>query len=88
MVMASLAWTLKVWFALSLPESGRWSTKHKTEKQAVLKMEFKKFRQNFIHISCQIIRGGHRILYRLLSWNPWLDVFFRGLNALSIPLRC
>ena len=25
MVMASLAWTLKAWFALSLPETGRWA---------------------------------------------------------------
>jgi hypothetical protein len=28
MVMASLAWTLKAWFALSLPEKGRWKSKY------------------------------------------------------------
>jgi hypothetical protein len=44
MVMASLAWTLKAWWALLLPETGRWSEKYQAQKQTVLKMEFKKFR--------------------------------------------
>ena len=88
MVMASLAWTLKAWFALLLPEDGRWKEKHKHEKQAVLKMEFKKFRNAFIQLPCQIIKTGRRIVYRLLSWNRWLVVFFRGLKVLRYPLRC
>ena len=82
MVMASLAWTLKAWFALSLPEKGRWKEKHKTEKQAVLTMEFKRFRHAFIQLPCQIIKTGRKIVYRLLSWNRWLRVFFRGFWAL------
>ena len=40
MVMASLAWSLKAWYALLLPSTGRWGKKHKAEKNAVLKMEF------------------------------------------------
>jgi len=82
MVIASLAWTLKAWFALLLPEDGRCKEKHKRQKQAVLKMEFKKFRQAFIQLPCQIVRTGRRILYRILSWNGWLVVFFRGFLAL------
>ena len=88
MVMASLAWTLKAWFALLLPEDGRWSAKYKSEKQAVLKMEFKKFRNAIIALPCQIIKTGRKIVYRLLSWNRWLVVFFRGLRLLRYPLRC
>jgi len=88
MVMASLAWTLKAWFALLLPEKGRWKKKYKADKGAVLKMEFKKFRNAFIQLPCQIVRTGRKILYRILSWNPWLDVFFRGLKMLRHPLRC
>ena len=38
MVMASLAWTLKAWFALLLPETGRWAQKYRAEKQTVLRM--------------------------------------------------
>lgn len=88
MVMASLAWTLKAWFALLLPETGRWSEKYQVQKQTVLKMEFKKFRHAFMQLPCQIVRTGRRILYRLLSWNPWLEVFFRAWTALRLPLRC
>jgi hypothetical protein len=82
MVMASLAWTLKAWFALLLSEKGRWKQKHKAQKQAVLKMEFKKFRNAFIQLPCQIVRTGRKIVYRLLSWNSWFCVFFRGFWAL------
>lgn len=82
MVMASLAWTLKAWFGLLLSEKGRWSPKYKSEKQSVLKMEFKKFRHAFIQLPCQIVRTGRKIVYRLLCWNHWLRVFFRGFWAL------
>jgi hypothetical protein len=88
MVMASLAWTLKAWFALLLPQEGRWSATYTSQKEAVLKMEFKTFRHAFVQIPCQIIRTGRKIVYRLLSWNQWLVVFFRGLRVLQYPLRC
>ncbi len=88
MVMASLAWTLKAWFALLLPETGRWKDKHKAEKQRVLKMAFKTFVNAFIRVPCQIVRKGRRIVYRLLAWNRWQPVFLRGVDALHYPLRC
>jgi len=88
MVMASLAWTLKAWFALLLPERGRWSATYQSQKQAVLKMEFKTFRNAIIALPCQIIKTGRKIVYRLLSWNRWLVVLFRGLRVLRYPLRC
>jgi len=78
MVMASLAWTLKAWFALLLPERGRWRQRYRSEKQSVLKMEFKKFRHAFIQLPCQIVRTGRKVVYRLVSWNSWLGVFWRG----------
>jgi hypothetical protein len=84
MVMASLAWTLKAWFALLLPAEGRWAAKYTAEKQSVLTLEFKRFRQAFIELPCQILKTGRRLVYRLLSWNRWLPVFFRGLRV----LRC
>ncbi|MEK6674458.1 MAG: hypothetical protein AABZ47_02255 [Planctomycetota bacterium] len=28
------------------------------------------------------MRTGRRIVVRLLSWNPWLEVFLRGVNML------
>lgn len=88
MVMASLAWTLKAWFALSLPEAGRWAAKYASEKSAVLKMEMKTFLNEFMRVPCQIVRTGRRVLYRLLGWNRWQHVFLRGVDALRTPLRC
>ena len=76
MVMASLAWNLKAWFGLSLPEKGRWASKYKIEKRAVIEMEFKTFVNAFIRVPAQIIRQGRKTIYRLLAWNPWQPVFF------------
>jgi hypothetical protein len=36
----------------------------------------------------QIVQGGRRIVYRLLSWKAWQPVFFRLLDQLRLPLRC
>ena len=33
-------------------------------------------------------RTGRRIVFRLLAWNPWQEVFFRAVDALRTPLRC
>jgi len=88
MVMASLAWTLKAWFALLLPETGRWADKYAEEKQALLGMEFKTFLNAFIRLPCQVIRTGRQIVFRLMAWNPWLPVFLRGVDVLYQPLRC
>lgn len=88
LVMAALAWSLKAWFALQLPERGRWKEKYRHEKRQVLTMEFKRFVNAFIRVPCQIVRAGRRIIYRLLAWNPWQHVFVRGLAALDCPLRC
>jgi hypothetical protein len=96
MVMASLAWTLKAWFALVLPEKGRWGEKYQAQKESVLRMEFKKFLNALLRVPCQIVRTGRRIVYRLLSWNPWLEVLLRGVEvlrcpsaaAVRLPMRC
>lgn len=87
MVMASLAWTLKAWFALLLPETGRWAERHGHEKRRVLAMEFRTFVNALIMMPCQIVRGARRIVYRLLNWNPWQPVLFRALGVLAHPLR-
>jgi len=88
MVMAGLAWSLKAWAALWLPETGRGKEKRRAEKQTLLKMDFATFRNAFMQTPAQIVRGGRRIVYRLLSWNPWQQVLFRLLDQLRLPLRC
>ena len=88
MVMGSLAWSLKAWLALILPEEGRWQEKHREEKYKLLRMEFATFRHAIINIPAQIVRTGRKIVCRLLAWNPWQHVFFRLLDQLNQPLHC
>jgi hypothetical protein len=88
MVMASLAWSLKAWSALILPEEGRWQEKHREEKYKLLRMDFSTFRQAIMNIPAQIVRTGGKIVFRLLAWNPWQRVFFRLLDQLKRPLKC
>jgi Transposase DDE domain group 1 len=85
MVMTSLAWNLKAWFALTLPEApGRWQQQHRDDKAWVLSLEFKAFYNAFIAIPCQIVRQARRVIYRVLAYNPHQMIFFRVLDA----LRC
>jgi hypothetical protein len=85
MVMTALAWNLKAWWALTLPEaSGRWQERHRQDKRWVLRLEFKTFVQAFVRLPCQLVRSGRRLVYRLLSWNPYQPIFFRLVDV----LRC
>jgi len=88
MVIASLAWSLKAWMALTPPEGGRDAEERRAEKYKLLRMEFTTFRRAFMAVPAQIISTGRRIVFRLLSWNPWQHVFFRLLDQLRTPLRC
>jgi hypothetical protein len=88
MVMASLAWSLKAWSALLVPVSPRHETEHEAEKQTLLRMEFATFRAAFIEMPCQIVRGGRRLIYRMLSWNPWQGVFLRLVERLHECWLC
>jgi hypothetical protein len=85
MVMTALAWNLKAWFALwPTAGPGRHVMRHQEEKKMLLGMEFKTFLNAFLRLPCQIIRTGGRLVYRLLSWNPWQRTFFRTIAQ----LRC
>jgi len=89
MVMTSLAWNLKAWFALSLPVTpGRWSDERRAEKKWLLGAEFKTFVNAIVRLPCQLIRTGRRVVFRLLSWNPHQAILFRMLDAVRRPLRC
>jgi hypothetical protein len=79
MVIAALAWSLKAWLALMQPRS--------VDRQALLTMEFKRFLAEVVLLPCQVVRAGRRLLYRLLQWNPWVDLLCRAVEVLR-RLRC
>ena len=76
MVLGALAWSLKVWLGLLQPGT--------TYGQRLLKLEFKAFLHEVMLLPCQIVRTGRRLVFRLLSWNPHLPIFFRLMDR----LRC
>jgi hypothetical protein len=88
MVMASLAWSLKAWSALLVPVSARHAAKHRAEKRALLRMEFATYCAAFLQMPCQVVRGGRRLIYRMLSWNPWQGVFLRLVERLHGCWQC
>lgn len=87
MVMTALAWSLKAWFALLLPTSGRWRNRYHEEQRSLLRMEFRTFLNAIIRIPAQIVQTGRRIVFRLMAYNRWLPALFRGVEGLR-ALRC
>jgi hypothetical protein len=82
MVMASLAWSIKAWSALMLPVSPRHAAKHEAQRRAWLRMEFATFCAAAIQMPCQIVKSGKRLIFRLLSWNPWQGTLLRLVERL------
>jgi hypothetical protein len=68
MIIAALAWNLKAWYGLLMPDVIRGTQ--------VLKMEFRSFLHKLILVPCQIIKRGRKIIYRFLGYNDWLTDFF------------
>jgi hypothetical protein len=68
MVMAALAWNLKAWYGLLMPNRERGSE--------LVRMEFRRFLNTIILLPCQIVRTARRVIYRILGYNSWLADFF------------
>jgi hypothetical protein len=69
-MVASLAWSLKAWTALWIPEAPRHAAEHRAQKQMLLRMEFPTSRAAIIEMPRQIVRGSRWLVYRLLSLKP------------------
>ena len=90
MVIASLAWNLKIWSGLMIKPSG---TKEQKAGQTAIKkkligMDFTTFRDRVLMIPAQIIRCGRRLVYRLLSYRPSVDWLLLIDRDVRRPLRC
>lgn len=63
MIIATLAWNLKAWYGLLMP--------NRTLGEQIVRMEFKRFLTTWIRIPAQVIHTGRRLVLRLLkiTWN-------------------
>lgn len=78
MVMAALAWNLKAWYGLLVPNRER--------GMELVKMEFRRFLHAIMLLPCQVVRTARKVIYRILGYNRWLKDFFatwERLQALS-----
>ncbi len=89
MVIASLAWSLKAWSALLIRPRGSKVQKARQaeQKQRLLGMDFSSFRDRVIQVPAQIIRHGRRLIYRLLSYRPGVELMLLCQEQLRRPLR-
>jgi len=78
-VMAALAWNLKSWYGLLMPNRER--------GLELVKMEFRRFLNAIMLIPCQIVRTARRIIYRVLGYNSWLTDFFATWERLQQLVR-
>ena len=67
MAMAALAWNLKAWYGLPMPDRG-------TGAEGV-RMEFVRFRKGFMALPAQVLRQARRICLRLLAGTPYTAAF-------------
>lgn len=73
--MAGLAWNLKAWFALLVPERER--------GLELLKMEFRSFLQTIMLLPAQVVWTSRKLVYRILSYNGWLKDFVATFERIS-----
>ena len=68
MVIAALAWNLKAWYGLLMPNRERGIE--------LVKMEFRRFLSAVMLLPCQIARTARKVVYKILGYNSWLVDFF------------
>ena len=82
-VMTALAWNLKSWAALRLPESEGEVKKGRTEKAWLLGLEFKAFGNVLVAIPCQVVKQARQTVFRVLSYHEHLSTFLRLATTLG-----
>jgi hypothetical protein len=74
MVICSLAWTLKAWFALLV--------RNYNTREKLLRMEFRQFLNGIIKVPVQIINTSRIIIFRVLGYTHWTNTFFRTFKTI------
>jgi len=90
MAIASLAWTLKCWSGLMIRPAGRKQERARQQEARcrVLRMEFATYLNSLMRIPAQVIRSARRLVYRLLTYRPSVDVLLLMHDHIHRPLRC
>ena len=68
MVTSALAWNLKSWYGLLMP--------NRQQGLELVQMEFRRFLHAIVLLPAQIVRSGRRIIYRIMGYISYLKDFF------------
>jgi hypothetical protein len=75
MVMATLAWNLKSWFAMMMHL--------KKDRRQYIAMEFRRFFDSVILIPCHVIRRARSITLRIIGYRPTMDRLFSAWHTIE-----
>lgn len=75
MVIATLAWNLKSWFAMMMHR--------RSDRREYIAMEFRRFINSIILIPAQVSRRARSITIRLLGYQPSLDRMFSAWRTIE-----
>jgi len=90
MVMASLAWTLKIWSGMLVRVIGNPSQRRVREevRRKVIRMEFSTYLNSLMLIPAQVIRSARQLKLRLLAYRPSVECLLTLSDHIAMPLRC
>jgi hypothetical protein len=75
MVIASFAWTLKAWFALTLPR--------REDQKDVLSWEFRRFVESCIRVPCKVTMSGRRTHVDAVGYTDGVRLLLDSQEAIS-----
>jgi hypothetical protein len=75
MVMATLAWNIKSWFAMMMHLVA--------DRRTYIAMEFRRFLHSIILIPCRVSRRARGITLRLIGYQPTLDRLFSAWRTIE-----
>jgi hypothetical protein len=75
MVIATLAWNIKSWFAMMMHL--------KADRKAYINMEFRRFFNSIILIPSHVIRRARSTVIRIIGYKPTLDRLFSAWNIIE-----
>lgn len=82
MVMTSLAWSFKAWFALLMPISETNRASDQSVAKKVLAMEFRTFVGRLMRVPALVIETGRRLVLRMLCDTAWTPHLLRAAKHL------
>ncbi|MEZ6114955.1 MAG: IS1380 family transposase [Pirellulaceae bacterium] len=90
MVMASLAWTLKLWSGMLVRVKGNPAQRQARAevRRKVIRMEFSTYLNSLMLIPAQVIRSARQLKLRLLAYRPSVDCLLTLSDHIAMPLRC